>query len=141
MWHLLLERPRDGLIGTWVAMSPVVGMVTASHLDHAGPVVIEGGNIIPVSTTSTELGERVVGGRVALVILVEPDEGALLGNMLARGRGMAGRSDAELRTEARAKWLFGQWLISEADRHGLPVIEPRPWKTLADRIVRATTRR
>ena len=63
--------------------------------------------------------------------------GAILTNLLDRGRGIAGYTDAELRTRARAYWLFGHWLADEARRRGLPVREPRPWPTLADRIVDA----
>ncbi len=51
---------------------------------------------------------------------------------------MEGRTAAEARVEARAKWLFGQWLVAEAGRFGLPVLESRPLETLAERIVRAT---
>lgn len=140
MWHLPPERLRDGLIGTGMAMSPAIEIATASQIDHAGPAIIEGDNIIPALAAYPLMRERVAIGQVALVFLVESDEEVLLGNMLARGRGMAGRSDAEHRTEARAKWLFGQWLIAEADRHGLPVVKPRPWETLADHIVAAVTR-
>lgn len=140
VWHLPPERLRDGLIGTGVAMSPAVEIAVASQIDHAGPAIFEGDNIIPALATYPLLRERVAVGQVALVFLVEPDEEMLLGNMLARGRGTAGRSDAEHHAEARAKWLFGQWLIAEADRHGLPVVAPRPWKTLADRIVSAVAR-
>lgn len=140
VWHLPPERLRDGRIGTGVALSPAVEIAVASQIDHAGPAIFEGDNIIPDVGIYPLLRERVAIGQVALVFLVEPDEGALLGNMLTRGRGMAGRSDAGQRTEARAKWLFGQWLLTGADRLGLPVLEPRPWETLVNRIVQATTR-
>lgn len=140
VWHLPPERLRDGLIGTGEAMSPAIEIATVSHIDHAGPAILEGDCIIPAIATFPLLRERVVSGQVALVFLVEPDEGVLLGNMLARGRGMETRTATEQDTEARAKWLFGQWLIGEAQRHGLPVVEPRPWETLADRLLAAVTR-
>lgn len=41
----------------------------------------------------------------------------------------------ELRNEARAKWLYGQWLAREADRYDLPVLQPRPWETLNQRLL------
>lgn len=140
VWQLPPERLRDGLIGTGEAMAPAIEIAAASHVDHAGSAIFEGDAIIPALATYPLLRERVSSGQVALAFLVEPDEEILLRNMLARGRGMETRSAAEQRTEARAKWLFGQWLAAEAVRHGLPVVEPRPWETLADRIVRATTR-
>ncbi len=140
VWRLPPERLRDGLIGTGAAMSPAIEIATASHLDHAGPTIFEGDGILPAVVATPLLRERVASGQVALAFLVEPDEAALLGNMLARGRGMEARPEAEWRIEARAKWLFGQWLTAEAGRYGLPVVEPRPWATLAERILLAVTR-
>jgi hypothetical protein len=43
-----------------------------------------------------------------------------------------------MRANARANWLFGQWLGEEARRYGVPVVVPEPWETLADRILAAT---
>jgi hypothetical protein len=77
---------------------------------------------------------------VQAVFLVETDEVVVFANIVARGRGMGGRREAELRIEARAKWLYGQWLADEAHRYGLPVLEPRPWSpwsTLIERILAA----
>ena len=141
VWRLPPERLRDGLIGTGAAMSPAIAIATASHLDHAGPAIFEGDGIIPSVAAAPLLRGRVVSGQVALVFLVEPDEAVLLANMVARGRGMEGRPAAEQRAEARAKWLFGEWLTAEAGRYGLPVVAPRPWATLADRIIAAVARR
>jgi Inorganic H+ pyrophosphatase len=39
----------------------------------------------------------------------------------------------------RARWLSGQWLAEEAQRYGLPVLQPRPWDTLVERVLAATT--
>jgi len=49
---------------------------------------------------------------------------------------MAGQTEAETRLEAHAKWFYGQWLADEAHHAGLPVLEPRPWSTLLERIWR-----
>jgi hypothetical protein len=67
--------------------------------------------------------------------VTEPDEEALLQNMLTRGRGIETMTMQEVRTEAHAKVLFGQWISDEAQRLGLPVIESRPFDTLAQRIL------
>lgn len=53
----------------------------------------------------------VLDGRVRAVCLDEPDEGVVLANMRARGRGFEVMSAPEQRTEARTKWLFGRWLV------------------------------
>lgn len=140
VWRLPPERLRDGLIGTGEAMSPAIEIATASHIDHAGPAIFEGDGILPALAVAPLLRERVASGQVALVFVVEADEAVLLANLLARGRGMGTRPEIEQRAEARAKWLFGQWLVAEAGRYGLPVVEPRPWETLADRIVAASAR-
>jgi hypothetical protein len=55
--------------------------------------------------------------------------------MLTRNRVMAGQTEAETRLEAHAKWFYGQWLADEAHHAGLPVLEPRPWSTLLERIM------
>lgn len=117
VWQLPPEQLRDGLIATGEAMSPALEIVTASQVDHAGPMVLEGDSILPSLRDYPLLRERVADGQVALVFLVEPDEEILLGNMLARGRGMEARRAVEYRAEAHAKWLFGQWLIIEAKRY------------------------
>lgn len=139
VWRLPPEQLRDGLIATGEAMSPALEIVTASQLDHGGPMVLEGDNILPALRDYPMLRDRVVAGQVAMVFLVEPDEDLLLGNMLARGRGMGARPAADQRTEARAKWLFGQWLQGEAERYRLPVLASRPWDTLGERVLAAAT--
>ena len=139
VWTRPPEQLRDALIGTGEAMSPAVEIIAASHMDHAGPAIFEGDCILPSLSAYPLLRERVASGQVALAFLVEPSEEVLLGTMLARGRGMETRGAAEQHTEARAKWLFGQWLAAEAHRYSLPVLEPQPWETLAERIMAATS--
>ena len=82
---------------------------------------------------------RATQGRIRAVFVVEPDEGALLANMRSRERRIAHWSEEELQLDARAMWLYGQWLAGEARRYAAPVVESRPWTTLADRIVEAIT--
>lgn len=72
-----------------------------------------------------------------IVFIVEPDGDTLLENMLARGRGVDAFTSQEQRTEARAKWLYGQWLVEEAQHYHIPVVASRPWETLVERIVDA----
>jgi hypothetical protein len=70
-----------------------------------------------------------------MVFLVETDEQVLYANMVTRGRAVSERTEIELRTEARAKWLYGQWLTKEALHYDIPVLAPRPWETLVERIM------
>lgn len=69
---------------------------------------------------------------------MEPDGDIIFANLLARGR-YNSRTERELRAEARARWLHGWWLSREAEQYGLPVVEPRPWETLDERILAAIT--
>ena len=58
-----------------------------------------------------------------------------MGNMLARSRAISDRTEEQLRNEAHAKWLHGEWLSREAASHSLPIVHPRPWETLVERII------
>jgi 2-phosphoglycerate kinase len=127
------ERLRDGLIAVAEVMARAVEIVVDNHVHIAAPVVIEGNDILPSLLTRPVVQEH--SAEVRLVILVEPYEQQILANMLDRGRGIAGWTETELETRARAYWLYGQWLADEAHRHDLPVLEPRPWTTLAERIL------
>lgn len=140
VWRRSPEELRDALIAAGQAMAPAVEVVVMNHADQGGSIVIEGDNIVPSLFARPLMRDRARGDRVRGVFLVERDEGTLLANIVARGRAMAGQTEAERRTEARAKWLYGLWLADEARRHGLPVLDARPWATLADRILDAAAR-
>jgi len=45
----------------------------------------------------------------------------------------------ELQAMAHVRWLHGCWLAEEARRYQLPVVQSRPWETLAQRIVAVLT--
>jgi len=137
VWRLPPERLCESLIATAQVMSAAIEIVVANHVDTEAPVVIEGDGILPSLFARPMVHGRVISGQVAGVFLVEPDEDTLRANIRLRGRGTASRMDVELRTEARAKWLYGQWLATQARSCGLPVLEAQPWETLAERIVAA----
>lgn len=139
IWTQPPEALRDGLIAVGEVMSPAIEIVVANHVDTIAPVVIEGDGILPSLFATPLVRDRAKNGLVRAVFLVEPEEDVLLANMIARGRGTTGQSEAELRTEAHAKWLYGQWLAREAHRYNLPVLHPRPWSTLIERIITVTS--
>jgi 2-phosphoglycerate kinase len=138
IWTQPPESLRDGLIAVGEVMSPALEIVVANHVDTSAPVVIEGDGILPSLFAAPSVQDRARHGLVQAVFLIEPEEDVLLDNIIARGRGTTGRPEAELRTEAHAKWLYGQWLAREAHRYGLPVLHPRPWLTLLERIITTT---
>jgi 2-phosphoglycerate kinase len=139
VWMHSPESLRDGLIHVGDALTPALEVVVENHVDTIAPVVIEGDGILPSLFACPSVRDRARNGLVRAVFLVEPEEDTMLADIMARGRGTIGQSEAELRTEARAKWLYGQWLANEAHHYGLPVLQPRPWSTLVERIITATS--
>lgn len=135
VWRLPPERLRDGLIAVGDVMTPAIEIVVENHVETIAATVIEGDGILPSLLARPSLRRYLTDGRVRAVFLVEPDEEAILANMLARGRGVIDQTDAALRVQAHAYWLFGRWLAGEAARLDLPVMETRPWATLAQRIL------
>ena len=112
-----------------------VGSPRSHHRKPCGPVCTNSDRgrrditITPVQDANGRAGRSDTHG-----FLVEPKETEIQVNMLARARAVADRTEDQLRNEARAKWLFGQWLTQEAAKHSLPIVHPRPWDTLAERI-------
>ncbi|HEX2037121.1 MAG TPA: AAA family ATPase [Chloroflexota bacterium] len=136
-WRHPAPRLRDAQIAVARAMSPALEVVIENHVDQQLPLVLEGDGILPALLARPPVRARSGGGRVRAVFLVEPDEAALLANVEARGRESTFMTADEVRTLVRARWLYGQWLARQAGRAGLPVLQPRPWETLAQRIVGA----
>ena len=132
-WQRPAQEQCDALIAVGEALSSALEVVVENHVDQTAPCVIEGADVLPALLSRTPLQERREAVRAAF--LVEPDEAAILASVVERGREFAGRAAADLAETVRARWLFGQWLAREAARHRLPVIDPRPWDTLAERIV------
>jgi 2-phosphoglycerate kinase len=139
IWQQPPDVLRDALIATGDVLSPALEAIIENHLDQRHPIVIEGDGIMPSLLARPAIQRRAHDRRLRAVFLVESDEQALFSNMLARSRGPSWMDESELRTEAHAKWLFGQWLVDEANRYGLPVLVPRPWETLIDRIMTTCT--
>lgn len=135
VWELPAERLRDALIAVGQVMAPALEVMIENHVDTAAPVIIEGDAILPSLLARPSVQDRAANGNVRAVFLVEPEEDAIFANMVARNRRIAARTETELRTEARAKWLFGRWLADDAARYNLPVVEPRPWLTLLERVM------
>jgi 2-phosphoglycerate kinase len=126
VWRRPPEDLRDRLITVGRLVSRALEIVVTNHVATRAPLVLEGDGILPAFAVQRTFAGLDVGDQVRAVFLVEPDEDALLAAMLARGRGIDGHSVEEQRTQARASWLYGQWLRDEAERLGLPIIESCP---------------
>ena len=127
------EEQCDGLIAVGEALSPALEVIIEHHVDLSLPIVIEGDGIVPSLLSRKPVVERAESVRT--VFLIEPEETEILGNMMARSRAISDRTGEQLRNEAHAKWLHGQWLAREATAHSLPIVRPRPWETLVERII------
>ena len=133
-WRRAPDELCSALIAVGEVMSAPLEVVIENHVDQSLPIVIEGDGILPSLLSRPPVVER--ARAVRAVFLVEPDESTILANTIERGRGyIAGRTQQEMRAEARGRWLFGQWLAREAEKHNLPVLEPRPWETLVERLI------
>ena len=125
----------DGPIAVGEAVAPAIEVVIENHVDQRYPVVIEGDGILPSLYERESVRARRTGGRVRAVFLFEPDEEALLADLVARARD-TWRQD--LRAYARRSIAFGKWLKREAEMRGIPTLRARPRETLVDRILAAS---
>ena len=126
--------PPEGILklhlGVAEALEPALAAVIANHLDTDTPVVIEGDYLVPALATRERFGEIPTNGRVAAVFLHEPDEAQIVANFAGREP-----ADGEQRQRARVSALYSEWLAVEAARCGVPVIRPRPWSSLKQRVL------
>lgn len=139
VWQLPPERLRDGFIGVGEALSPAVAKVITNHLAIDESMVFEGDGLLPSLLARPDVQAWNPSGRVRAVVVAPPDKETILANMLARGRGIPGRSESELQANAGANWLYGEWLAVEACRFGVPVLGSEPRDTLGERIVVAVS--
>jgi 2-phosphoglycerate kinase len=137
VWCRPPEQLCEALITVGQLLAPALEVIIENHVDTADPIVIEGDGILPALLARPSVHVRTMRGHVRAIFLLEAEEQVLLANIIARQRGVTHRTEAALRTEARAKWLYGQWLAREAHRAGLPVLEARPWSTLVERVMAA----
>ena len=115
-------------------VSHALEIVVANHVATDSPLVLEGDGIVPAMAARRCFAGLDAGERVRAVFLHQPDKAAVLRAMASRGRGFDGLGEQERRTQARASWLYGQWLASEAMASGIPVVEASPWPTLLARV-------
>lgn len=121
-------------------MSKAIESAIAHHVATEQALIIEGDGLLPGLATQKHFHNLAVQPQqVRFVLLYEPDETAILANMKGRKRGIDQRSEALQRKQARAGWLYGEWLRREALRHSVPIVESAPWQTLTERIIGAIT--
>jgi 2-phosphoglycerate kinase len=125
------------LIETGRIVSHALEIVVANHIATAAPLVIEGDGILPAMAAQRRFADRDALDQVRAAFVFESDEAALFETALARGRGFDALTAPAQQKAVRRSWLYGRWLREEALRSGLPVIDARPWPTLAARLLAA----
>ncbi len=126
---------RDALIAVARTMSYAMEIVIANHVATKAPMVLEGDGLLPELAVQRVYANLDTASYVRSIFLVEDDEAALFHNMIARQRGLEQLPVEVQRRRVRASWLYGQWLKTEANQHRVPVVPPRPWETLGDRLL------
>ncbi|MFI7320264.1 hypothetical protein [Streptomyces venezuelae] len=102
-------------------LEPAIEAVVANHVGTDTPVILEGDYVLPAPATPD--------GAVRTVFLHEDDEQQVTANYLRR-EPEAGPQ----RHRARVSVLYGGWLAAQARAAEVPVVAPRPWEDLADRV-------
>ncbi|MGV9328770.1 hypothetical protein [Streptosporangium sandarakinum] len=114
------------------ALLPAVEAVVANHLETGTPVVIEGDYLLPGLAVRESFAGIPADGRVAAVVLHEPDEAQIAANYLSREPG-----HGDQRARARASARYGARLAALAAEAGVPVVPARPWPDVLPRVTAA----
>ncbi|MER8041746.1 hypothetical protein [Streptomyces sp. NPDC094032] len=103
------------------ALVPAVEAVVANHVDTDTPVIVEGDYLLP--------GLAAARGPVRGVVVHEDSEARVVANYLAREP-----EEGPQHHRARVSVLYGRWLAEQAREAGVPVVAPRPWHDLSQRV-------
>jgi 2-phosphoglycerate kinase len=127
--RLTVEQVLDLQIATARALEPAVLGVVRNRLTVDVPAVIEGDYLTPAAAAQAIREGRAAGRRVRAVFLHEQDPEQILANYEAREP-----YSGEQRHRAQVSAAYSHWLADQAVRHGLPVVDCRPWTGLAGRV-------
>lgn len=127
----------ERLIDVATIVSEALRIVISHHAVTRHPYILEGDGLRPSSVAKQVFSDPETRGLVRAVFLFEPDEDQIRRNMLGRGRAFDERARLEQDVQVRLNWLYGQWIRTTAEEHGLPVVFCRPWETLPERVIAA----
>jgi 2-phosphoglycerate kinase len=116
------------------ALIPAVDAIVGNHLETDTPVIIEGDYLLPALATRDSFAGVPAKGRVAAVVLHEPDEAQIVANYLRREPGLG-----EQLQRARVSALYGDRLTEQAAEAGVPTVTARPWTDVIERVIAAVT--
>ncbi|MFI9629146.1 AAA family ATPase [Streptomyces sp. NPDC052042] len=129
--RLPVDEVLDLQIATARALEPAVMGVVRNRLTVDAPAVIEGDYLTPAAVARSIDESAASGRRVRAVFLHEDDPDRITANY-GRREPAAGPQHHRARVSA----AYSHWLADQAARHGLPVIECRPWDSLTGRVAR-----
>ncbi|MEU9849412.1 AAA family ATPase [Streptomyces sp. NPDC047985] len=130
--RLPADEVLDLQIATARALEPAVLGVVDNRLTVDAPAVIEGDYLTPAAAATAVHRSAGSGRRVRAVFLHEDDPDRITANYASREPG-----SGEQRHRAQVSADYSRWLADQAGRHGLPVVECRPWDSLVARVGRA----
>ena len=116
----------DAQVALARALEPALAAVIENHVDTDQPLVLEGDYLLP------DFCAKWTGAGVRSVVVHEPDPSRLERNYSSREP-----ESGTQRKRAADSAHYGNWLATEAHRHALPVIAPRPWPTALERLAAA----
>ncbi|MBN2221801.1 MAG: hypothetical protein JW708_06280, partial [Vallitaleaceae bacterium] len=105
-------------------LMPVLYELVKRHIEDQVPVIIEGDFIDP------ELAERFDSSEVKTVFVCEKDKNHIIQNYLSREGGEVQEYRAEISV------AYGNWLTKVCEQNDILVVEPKPWNTLMERVLK-----
>ena len=108
------------------SLIPGLAAVVDDHIVENIPMILEGDFILPEFVASFD------NPRVKSIFVHEPSREQILQNYLAR--------EGELQPyRADGSYAYGNWLNETCNKFDIPVINPRPWDTVAKRVIAKLT--
>lgn len=128
----IFDRPAVELCGRLIAAAeaatPLLHSLILDRPTSAG-LIVEGERVHPQLVA--KLGHE---GMARGVLVVETEVQRLYETLVGRSPGFRRLSEARRRCVAEMNGLYGQWLLEQGARFGIPCISSQPWPSLADRI-------
>lgn len=141
IWRRDMHELVRGLISVADVVSRALEPAVGHHVAAAKPAAIEGDGILPWLALQEPAGwslptgafsPGLPAGAVRSVFLVEPNA-----DLVRQRMGPGAEGD----TQAAMHWRYGQWLRAEAERRAQPVVAPRPYESLLERVLAAVAER
>jgi 2-phosphoglycerate kinase len=111
-------------------LAPALLAVISNHVEEGTAIILEGDYILPELLVQWREQVPTQVDRVRALFLHEPDERQIIRNFLQREP-----DEGEQQGRAHVSRLFDNWLHQECIRAKIPVVSPRPWATLIDRLL------